>query len=88
MHDQKLFGERFGETHNELFHKIKHNPIGDLSGNEQNCSTNQRPGNGDNLLEYHQNVVRPVDASMNLPADFELNPISCLSADARLLLNE
>ena len=60
MHDQKLI--RFGETHSELFHKFKHNPISDSSGNEQNCSTNQRPGNGGNLLECNQNLVRPGDA--------------------------
>ena len=42
--------------------KFKHNPICDLSGNEQNCSTNQRPGNSGNLLECNKNLVRPGDA--------------------------
>ena len=42
--------------------KFKHNPISDLSGNEQNCSTNQRPGNSGNLLECNQNLVSPGDA--------------------------
>ena len=42
--------------------KFKHNPISDLSGNEQNCSTNQRPGNSGNLLECNQNLVSLGDA--------------------------
>ena len=41
--------------------KFKHNPICDLSGNEQNCSANQRTGNSGNLLECNQNLVRPGD---------------------------
>ena len=67
--------------------KFKHNPISDLSGNEQNCSTNQRPGNRGNLLECNQNLVRPGDALSEFAHPFWVKS-NQLSVDARQLLNE